>query len=176
MKRALLLLALLTLAAPASAQGVSDTGGPIVSQAQRDVIAERVRGGASCPRCDLFQIDLSYQDVEARDFSGARMRQSDLSLISADGSRFRGANLSLVNAFGGRFAHADFTNANLNHTQLIGGYFGYGRFAGATLNGANISGSDFTGVTGLTQAQLNAACGDAQTILPAGLSVPACGA
>src|SRR5262245_59911541 len=112
MKRAMLLLALLalaplTLAAPAYA-APGDTSGPIVNQEQRDVIVSRVRGGASCARCDLFQIDLSYQDVHGRDFSGARIRQADLSLITADSARFSGANLSLVNAFGGRFAHADF--------------------------------------------------------------------
>ncbi len=48
-----------------------------MSQAERDAIAARVRGGASCAGCDLFQIDLSYQALAGRDFTGARLRQTD---------------------------------------------------------------------------------------------------
>ena len=39
MKRAMLFACLLALASPAFAQAPGDTGGPIVSQAERDVIA-----------------------------------------------------------------------------------------------------------------------------------------
>jgi uncharacterized protein YjbI with pentapeptide repeats len=156
------------------AQAPSDTGGPIGNQAERDAIAARVRGGASCAHCDLFQIDLSYQNVAGRDFSGSRLRQSDMSLVIADRAIFRTANLSLVNAFGGRFSHADFTDANLNHGVAVGAYFGGARFSGAQIEGLNLSGAELAGAIGLTQQQLNTACGDATTTLPAGLSIPAC--
>jgi uncharacterized protein YjbI with pentapeptide repeats len=174
MKRALLVACLLALASPAFAQAPSDTGGPITNQAARDATATRVRGGAACPNCDLFQADLSYRPLVGRDFSGARLRQSDLQLAIADRARFAGANLSIANLFGGRFSSADFTNANLSQAVMVGGYFGHARFAGAVFTGANISGAEFEGASGLTQAQLSGACGDATTILPAGLTVPAC--
>ena len=45
---------------------------------------------------------------------------------------------------------------------------------GATLAGANVSGAEMDRAVGLTQAQLNRACGDADTRLPRGLSVPRC--
>jgi uncharacterized protein YjbI with pentapeptide repeats len=174
MKRVMLFACLVGLSLPAFAQAPGETAGPIVSQGERDAIAERVRNGAACTRCDLFQADLSYRDLSGRDFSGARLRQAELSLVTADNSRFRGANLSLANMFGGRFSRADFTNANIERGALVGGYFGGARFAGAALTGANISGADMADAIGLTQTQLNNACGDATTTLPAGLRVPAC--
>lgn len=173
MKRALLFAVLLSLAAPAYA-APGDTAGPNVGQAQRDVIAERVRGGASCPNCDLFQIDLSYQNIAGRNFSGARIRQSDLSLVTADRARFSGANMSLVNGFGGRFAHADFTDANLSHGIGVGAYFGGARFHRARIEGMDFSGAELAGAIGLTQEQLNTACGDATTTLPPRMTIPPC--
>ncbi|MGE0741848.1 MAG: pentapeptide repeat-containing protein [Hyphomonadaceae bacterium] len=174
MKRAALFACLFLLAAPAYAEAPGATGGPIVSQAERDVIAQRVRGGAACAHCDLFQIDLSYQSIAGRDFTGARIRQADLSLATADSARFHAANLSLTNLFGVRAGRADFSDANLEGATLVGGYFGGARFGGAVLSGANLSGAELAGAQGLTQEQLNTACGDAQTTLPAGMTVRAC--
>lgn len=174
MKRAALAALLFALTAPAFAEAPGDTGGPITNQAERDAIAARVRGGASCANCDLFQIDLSYQAIGGRDFSGARLRQSELQVVTADRADFHGANMSLANLFGGRFSSADFTDANLSGATLVGGYYGAARFGGAVLRGANLAGSDLSLASGLTQAQLDTACGDATTLLPAGLTVPAC--
>jgi uncharacterized protein YjbI with pentapeptide repeats len=174
MKRAALAACLFALTAPAFAQTQSETGGPMGSEGERQQIALRVQGGASCTACDLFQIDLSYQVVSGRDFSGSRIRQSNLSIAIADRANFRGANLSLANMFGVRATGADFTNANLQGATLVGGYFGGARFNGAVLNGANLSGAELASAHGLSQAQLNDACGDATTQLPAGLTVPNC--
>jgi len=133
-----------------------------------------VRGGASCAGCDLFQIDLAYQSVAGRDFTGARIRQADLSLATADRARFRGANLSLTNFFGARLSGADLSDANLEGATLVGAYLGGARFGGAVLTGANLSGAELADAVGLTQSQLSTACGDAATTLPAGMTVPAC--
>lgn len=156
------------------AQAPAAMGGPMVSQGERDAIAARVRAGAACARCDLFQIDLSYQDVSGRDFSASRIRQSNFSTAIADRATFHGANLSLANLFGLRAGHADLRDANLEGATLVGGYFGGARFDGALLDGANLSGAELATASGLTQAQLNTACGDATTTLPAGLTVPNC--
>ncbi|MDX2273857.1 MAG: pentapeptide repeat-containing protein [Hyphomonadaceae bacterium] len=174
MKRAALFVLLLALTTPAFAEAPAETGGPVTNQAERDAIAARVRGGASCARCDLFQIDLSYQAIAGRDFSGARLRQSELQVVTADRADFHGANLSLANLFGGRFSRANFVDVNFTGATLVGGYYGGARFAGAILDRANLSGSDLSSASGLTQAQLNQACGAAMTALPAGLTVPAC--
>jgi len=174
MKRAALFACVLTLAAPAYAQAPGDTAGLVTNQAERDATAARVRNGASCAGCDLFQIDLSYQNVAGRNFSAARIRQSNFTVAIADRANFTSVNLSLANLFGVRAGRANFTDANLNGASLVGGYFGGARFNGATLEGANLSGAEMADAIGLTQAQLNAACGDAATTLPAGLTLPAC--
>lgn len=174
MKRAALVFCLFALTAPAFAEPLADTGGPMGNQAERDVIAGRVRGGASCARCDLFQIDLSYQDIAGRDFSGSRIRQADLSLATADRTNFHGANLSLTNLFGARLTGANLTDVNLSGATLVGTYLGGARMHGTVLRGANLSGAELESAAGLTQAQLSQACGDATTTLPAGLTVPHC--
>lgn len=175
MKRAALVACLLAFVTPAFAQTTPiATGGPITNQTERDSIAERVRAGASCAGCDLFQINLAYQSVVGRNFAGARIRQSDFSLATADRTRFGGANLSLTNFFGARLSSADLSNTNLEGATFVGAYLGGARFNGAVLTGANFSGAELAGAVGLTQAQLNTACGDATTTLPQGMTVPAC--
>jgi len=175
MKRAALFACLLTLTTPAFAQAPSATGGPITNQAERDAIAARVRSGASCANCDLFQISLAYQSVAGRNFSGARIRQADLSLATADRARFHGANMSLTNFFGARLSGADLSDTNLEGATLVGAYLGGARLTGAVLDGANLSGAELADAVGVTQAQLNTACGDATTTLPAGMTIPTCG-
>ncbi|MEZ6023475.1 MAG: pentapeptide repeat-containing protein [Hyphomonadaceae bacterium] len=175
MKRATLIACLLAMTSPAFAQAPSDTAGPVANQAQRDAVAQRVRGGASCANCDLFQIDMAYQVATGRDFSGSRIRQADFTIAIVDRSNFSGANLSLTNLFGARGVRANFSNANLDGAQLVGAHFGGARFEGARMAGANLSGAELAEAVGLTQEQLNTACGDATTTLPAGLTVPTCG-
>lgn len=175
MKRAALFACLFALASPAFAQTApADTGGPITNQAERDATATRVRGGASCTGCDLFQIDLAYQNVAGRNFTGSRIRQADLTIAIADRANFTGANLSLTNLFGARATGANFTGANLDGAQLVGAYLGSARFTGARMDGANLSGAELETAQGLTQEQLNTACGDATTTLPAGLTISRC--
>lgn len=179
MKRAALFACLIALTpvflTPAFAQAPSDTGGPITNQAERDATALRVRGGASCTGCDMFQISMAYQTATGRNFTGARIRQADFSIAIVDGSNFTGANLSLTNMFGIRATRANFTGANLDGATLVGGHFGNARFTGARMDGANLSGAELADARGLTQTQLNTACGDARTTLPAGLTVRTCG-
>jgi uncharacterized protein YjbI with pentapeptide repeats len=174
MKRVVLFACLLALTTPALAQAPSATGGPITGQSERDAIAERVRSGASCPGCDLFQISLAYRSIAGRNFSGARVRQADLSLVTADGARFRGANMSLTNFFGARLSGADLSDTNLEGATFVGAYLGGARMSGAALTGANFSGAELADAVGLTQTQLNTACGDQTTSLPPGMTIPAC--
>lgn len=148
---------------------------PDQNEASRRASAARlVMGEKVCTNCDLFQADLSYQELEGRNLTGARLRQADLSLSTFDKSKFAGANMSVVNGFGIRADHADFSDVNFEDAVLVGGSFNGAKFNNANLAKANFSGSDLSTATGLTQTQLNAACGDAETRLPMGLSLPTC--
>lgn len=161
-------LALAALAAVAQAQ-------PITSEAQRArTIASVLEGRMACVSCDLFQADFGYQDLHHRNFAGARLRDAVLTVATLDHANLTGADLSVVKAFGARFEHANFTRANLTDANAVGAYFGGARLTGATLTGAVLSGADLSLAIGLTQAQLNRACGDETTALPAGMTIPAC--
>lgn len=134
----------------------------------------RVENGQPCEGCNLFQADFAYTELPGINVANSRLRQSNLSLAIMDRASFRNANLSVANLFGGRFTNADFSSANLDQAVLVGGYFGGANFEGASLAGANLSGGNFSSARGLTQAQLDAACGDATTQLPTGLNIRAC--
>lgn len=157
---ALIALAISTLAIPASAQDASQIAA--------------VKAGRSCIGCNLFQADFDYEDISGRNLSRSRLRQSDMSLAEADRTNFSRADLSIANMYGIRATGANFAGANLTQASLVGGYFSGANFAGAVLNGADFSGAEARSARGLTQSQLNNACGDETTELPRGLHVRAC--
>ncbi|WP_223168138.1 pentapeptide repeat-containing protein [Nonomuraea sp. SYSU D8015] len=79
------------------------------------------------------------------------------------GARLRGADLRGANLRGAYLIGADLRGADLRQADLIG----------ADLRGADLAGADLTGSVFLTQAQVNAAKGDAATRLPHALARPA---
>ena len=163
MKRTLslgLIAALLAVAAPALAQNA----GQIAS----------VQRGASCAGCNLFQGDFSGLEARGLNLAGSRLRQADLSLSVMNRTRFSNTDMRDVEAYGGVFSGSNFSRANLTNASFVGAYLEGASFAGATLSGTNLSGAQLARATGLTQAQLNRACGDGSTVLPRGLRIPAC--
>ena len=142
--------------------------------AQNPVQIAHARGGASCPRCNLFQADFSNVQLRGRSFAGARLRQADLSTAEIIHSDFAGSDLRDVNAYGAVLGGSNFAGANLANASLVGTYLQGANFRGAHLAGANLSGAEMDRAVGLTQAQLAQACGDAATTTPRGLRVPAC--
>ena len=85
-------------------------------------------------------------------------RRADLA-----GARLRGADLRGADLRGACLIAADLGGADLRTADLIG----------ADLRDADLGGADLTGSLFLTQAQVNAARGDARTRLPAGFARPA---
>ncbi|QUD88123.1 pentapeptide repeat-containing protein [Phenylobacterium montanum] len=160
MKSIAIALALSLAALPALAQNAAEIA--------------KVEAGAGCPHCNLFQIDLYNKQVRARDFAGARMRQGDFSLSVFNKSNFAGADLRDVNAYGALFGGANMRNADLTNATFVGAYLEGANLSGARLSGANFSGAQMDRAVGLTQGQLNKACGDETTTLPRRLHIPAC--
>ena len=121
---------------------------------------EHARGGASCPHCNLFQADFSNLEMKGRDFAGARLRQADFSAAVMNHTSFAGADLRDVNAYGAVFTGVSFAGANLTNASFVGTYLEGANFRGANLSGVNFSGAEMERAVGLTQGQLNEACGD----------------
>lgn len=153
-------LVILALCQPAKAQSPEQ-----VAQAQ---------GGASCPKCNLFQADLSNRELKSRNFAGARLRQANMAAAVMNRTSFAGADLRDVDAYGAVFSTANFAGADLTNASLVGAYLQGSNFAGATLSGTNFSGAEMSKARGLSQRQLNTACGDSATTLPAGMNLPPC--
>lgn len=145
---------------------------PVLAQNASQIAS--ARGGANCPGCNLFQADLSSRTLQNRNYAGARLRQADLSIAEMNGNNFSKADLRDVNAYAARFTGANFSGADLTNATFVGTYLNGAKFNGATLTGANFGGAEMARATGLTQSQLNTACGDASTQLPPGLRIPNC--
>lgn len=144
------------------------------AHAQNAGQVQRARGGASCPGCNLFQADFANRDLKGRNFAKARLRQADFSAAVMNRTSFAGGDLRDVNAYGAVMSGANFAGADLTNATFVGAYLEGANFSGAKLAGANFSGAEMGRAVGLTQAQLNAACGDASTELPRGLRLNAC--
>ncbi|MEO1643412.1 MAG: pentapeptide repeat-containing protein [Pseudomonadota bacterium] len=134
----------------------------------------KAQNGQSCAGCNLFQADMAYRDVSGASFAKSRLRQSNLSLTTLSDVNLSGSDLSISNLFGARLNRCNLTGADLRQTSAVGTYFGSSNLSGTNLAGANLSGADLSLTRGLTQSQLNKACGDASTRLPHGLRIPRC--
>ncbi|MEU8402454.1 pentapeptide repeat-containing protein [Nonomuraea sp. NPDC048892] len=108
-------------------------------------------------RAGVNELLLRTSELARAGLKGVERRGADLIGARLRGARLRGANLR-----GAYLIGADLRGADLRRADLIG----------ADLRGADLSGADLTGAVFLTQAQLNAARGDAATRLPATLTRP----
>ena len=129
------------------------------AQARAADVASIRSGKHDCPHCRLAGADLTNQcvkdgNLEGADFDNARLVLMCMSFADFKDATFRGADLS---------------GANLAHAKLDGA-----DLTGANLTITSIKGTDLTHTRGLTQKQLDAACGDADTKVPAGLAVKTC--
>ncbi|SEG99839.1 Uncharacterized protein YjbI, contains pentapeptide repeats [Nonomuraea solani] len=109
-------------------------------------------------RAQVNALLLRASELARAGLKGKERRGADLI-----GARLKGAGLRAANLRGAYLIGADLRGADLRQADLIG----------ADLRGADLSAADLTGAIFLTQAQVNAAQGDATTRLPASLTRPA---
>jgi len=149
MRAALALAVLLLPVVPAAPAWAADPA----------AVAKLHGGIVDCVGCDLRGADLTNTCVKDHDLHGAD---------------FTGANATLM-----CMSFADFTNVSFRGTELSGANLAGAKMDGADLTGAGTSitsflGTDLRKVKGLTQKQLDVACGDAATKLPPGLKIHTC--
>ena len=144
------------------------------ASAQNPVEVARAQAGASCPRCNLFQADLANRDLKGKSFAGARLRRSDMSASVMAHTSFAGADLRDLNAYGAVFTGTNFAGANLVNASFVGAYLQGANFRGAHLDGVNFAGAEMDRAVGLTQGQIQGACGDKSTTPPRGLLIRSC--
>ncbi len=145
---------LVSLAFPAHSEAT-----PMLTPADPAAVASIKAGKHDCPHCRLAGTDLTNECVKHGNLEGADFERAKLVLMCMSYADFRGAS----------FRNADLSGANLAHAILDGA-----DLAGAQMAITSVKGTDLTHAKGLTQAQLNEACGDAATKVPAGLHVKVC--
>nr|WP_244376138.1 pentapeptide repeat-containing protein [Streptomyces ficellus] len=94
---------------------------------------------------------------------GARSKKKNRRGADLMGARLTGADLRGASLRGAYLIAADLTGADLREADMLG----------ADLRDARLAGADLRGALFLTQPQVNAARGDARTLLPPRLSRPA---
>ena len=114
---------------------------------------------ANLKLANLSDADLSYANLSYANLLNANLNGAYLSVVNLRDAILNGANLTRAYLTRANLSNAHLLNANLN---------------GANLSGANLRdrGADLGGARVLTQTQLDAACGDADTKLPEGLKPP----
>lgn len=112
-----------------------------------------------CPHCSLTGADFSNQCLQNSNFEGADLADAKLVMSCLSHANLRQASLK----------RADLSGANLFDAKLDAA-----DFSGAVLSSTSLKNADLSRAKGLTQAQLDLACGDAKTRLPAGLRVKQC--
>ncbi|MEU9351404.1 pentapeptide repeat-containing protein [Streptomyces griseoloalbus] len=111
-------------------------------------------------RGEVNTLLLRASDLARAQVPGRKRNHRGADLI---GAKLSGADLRGASLRGALLVAADLGGADLRDADVIG----------ADLRDADLSGADLTGALFLTQAQLNAARGDAATRLPPALSRPA---
>lgn len=156
-------------------------------------LGEATLSGAYMFRANLSRTRLRDADLQGADltkvqglravFDGTMAAKANFTKAELNRASFVGATLSDTD-----FSKAELSRVNLANAKLDNAVFRFAnlsraRFEGASLAGANLSGAytylmhikgvDLSTVVGLTQPQLDIACGDSATILPEGLELPA---
>ncbi|MFO1120184.1 MAG: pentapeptide repeat-containing protein [Rhodospirillales bacterium] len=147
---------------------------------------------------DMESASLAETDLDSADFRGACLRKASLHDADMEDATFRHAYLGRADLRSRLLTRADFSSAELHGADLRGADLTGADFRNASLRcfashktepsmqidcasleaaeltGARFEGADLAYAVGLTQAQLDGACGDAATRLPQGLVIRSC--
>ncbi len=134
--------------------------------------------GASAKEANFTNVVASRTDFSASDLSDANLSKAETNRVNFSNANLNGADLSKA-----EFARAKFSGANLSGVK-----FDYSNLARSDLRGAKfetpptllnaylfqtrIEGLDLSALTDLEPWQIQLACGDDATKLPAGMSRP----
>ena len=131
--------------------------------------------GTDLSAADLPAANLSGTNLQGANLSGTDLYRANLSRALLPGTKLAHAKLQNINLSGAKLYSADLSDsdlseANLAGADLSGSDLSKAHLAGANLSGADLSGADLRTATGLTQVQLDEACGN-PIGLPDGLTL-----
>lgn len=125
-------------------------------------------------RVDAYRASFASVSAQGAVFTSAELQRVDFTGADLTGADFQKAELGRAEFSKAILAGTSFPRANLSRALLKEATFqGPIDLTGAFMFLTRIEGIDLTKATGLQQAQVDQACGDANTKLPAGLKAPA---
>lgn len=122
---------------------------------------------ANFARVEAYRTSFSGISAKGSSFASAELQRADFSDADLTGADFQKAELGrarfgAARLTGSRFALANLSRANIHAITFEGPI----DFSGAFMFLTRIEGMDLSAATGLTQAQIELACGDGATRLP----------
>jgi uncharacterized protein YjbI with pentapeptide repeats len=150
--------------------------------------------GADVEKAALLRASLEGSNLKGANFSRVEGFRTIFNKVDASGASFASAELQRSTFSGATLVDVDFTKAELGRAQFDGAAVQGATFALANLARVDLSkakfsgpvdftsafffltrieGMDLTQARGLAQWQIDMACGDDKTKLPAGLAAPA---
>ena len=149
--------------------------------------------GANLEKATLVRASLAGAKADKANFAKVEAYRSNFAGMSAEGASFSNAELQRSNFAGAKLTGANFEKAELGRADFDNAVLTGARFSLANLSRADLShatfegplvfdhaflfltrieGVDLSAAQGLDQKQVDLACGDAKTKLPAGLNTP----
>ncbi|MBB3234815.1 uncharacterized protein YjbI with pentapeptide repeats [Phyllobacterium endophyticum] len=139
----------------------------------RASLAGAKAAGANFSRIEAYRANFATISADGAIFASAELQRADLSGASLKKANFEKAELGRVNFQKSLLTDARFSLANLSRADLTGAMLdGKPVFDRAFMFRTRIEGVDLSAAQGLIQPQIDLACGDGSTKLPAGLTPP----
>ncbi|MEF0939652.1 pentapeptide repeat-containing protein [Rhizobium sp. BR 362] len=129
--------------------------------------------GANFSRIEAYRSDFSNAVANGAVFASAELQRGEFGGAQLTNTDFQKAELGRADFDKAVLGGTNFSLANLSRAALSGAMIkGPVAFGGAFMYLTRIEGLDLSAATGLEQQQINLACGDKATKLPAGLKAP----
>ncbi len=140
----------------------------------RASLADTRADDANFTKTEAYRANFSNTSAKGASFSGAELQRANFRNATLTGADFEKAEAGRADFTGAELSATRFTLANLARATFTGAVFdGPIDFEGAFLFLTRIEGMDLSAATGLEQGQIELACGDETTRLPADLKMPA---
>ncbi len=129
--------------------------------------------GANFSRIEAYRSDFSNAVANGAAFASAELQRAEFGGAQLTSADFQKAELGRADFDKAVLGGTNFSLANLSRAALSGAMIkGPVAFGGAFMYLTRIEGLDLSVATGLEQQQIDLACGDKATKLPAGLKAP----
>ena len=139
-----------------------------------DILAAYVREVAPQGKNELPELQRDLVQAALTVIGRRNPHEEDLGQLELNNSNLRGMILRSALLSGANLSRSDFRGADLGAANLSESDLSKGKFANANLQDADLTGADFRSSEGLTQHQLELACGDERTRVPESLTVRLC--